>query len=480
MFDVIVIGGGPAGVTATLRARELGAAVALVEQGKMGGTCTNDGCVPTRVLAKAARLVRETRQFESYGLVRTSPELDFGRLMERTQTIVYTIHQKKQLIYHLESSGATVFAQAGTARFIDPHTIGLPDGRKLEAHKFILCSGGHARRLDFPGAELALSHQDIWSLRKLPRSIVIVGGAATGCQLATILAEFGARVTLLEKAPRILRIEDEMISQIVQEAFQEHGIQVIPQIDDVHNIEKLERGLAINFSVGSERQHIETDAVILSSGWLGNVSALNLEAAGVEHERSYVRVNDYLQTSAEHIFAAGDITGRMMLVQSAGYEARVAAENAVLGLGQHQKHELVPHGGFTDPEYGGIGMTEAQARAAEDCAVAVVPYSDLDRAVIDGHTRGACKMIVSRETHRILGAHIVGEQALEIVHVVAAGMAADMWVEQLAELEIAYPTFTAVVGLAARKIIRELGVMPLTTQWRSLGIPHAEWERSSE
>jgi dihydrolipoamide dehydrogenase len=169
-------------------------------------------------------------------------------------------------------------------------------------------------------------------------------------------------------------------------------------------------------------------------------------------------------------------------VQSASYEARIAAENAVLGPGNRFNHFIVPHGGFTDPEYGSVGLTEEQARAAEsDSLVATVRYADMDRAVIDGHPDGFCKLIVSQETHRLLGAHVVGEQALEVVHLVATGMAADMWVEQLAELEIAYPTYSAVVGLAARQIVQELGVMPLAAQWRALGKPHAaEWERSEE
>jgi dihydrolipoamide dehydrogenase len=197
-------------------------------------------------------------------------------------------------------------------------------------------------------------------------------------------------------------------------------------------------------------------------------------------ERSFIRVDDFFRTSVPHIFAAGDITGRMMLVQSATDEARAAAENAVLGPGQRRRHELVPHGGFTDPEYGSVGLTEAQARAAHDAVVATVPYAEIDRAVIDGRAEGFCKLIVARDTHRLLGAHVVGEQAVEIVHVAAAGMAAGMWIEQLAELEIAYPTYTAILGLAARRLLRELGVMPLAPQWRALGRPHVEWEQREE
>jgi pyruvate/2-oxoglutarate dehydrogenase complex dihydrolipoamide dehydrogenase (E3) component len=166
-------------------------------------------------------------------------------------------------------------------------------------------------------------------------------------------------------------------------------------------------------------------------------------------------------------------------VQSGSYDGRIAAENAVLGVGQPYRHIIVPHGGFTDPEYGSVGLTEEKAREADmDIVTAEVTYDDLDRAVIDGHTEGVCKLVVSQETHRILGAHIVGEQALESIQLVAAGMAADMWVEQLAELELAYPTYTAVVGLAARQIMLKLGVLPLAPQWRALKKPHAEWERS--
>ena len=480
-MDLIVIGGGPAGVTAALRARELGATVALVERGRMGGTCTNDGCVPTRVLAKAARLLRDAEQFEEYGLLGERPTPDFARLLARTQHTVYALHEKKQLFGHLEQSGVTVYADAGEARFVAEHTLALADGRQLEASKFIICVGGHARRLPFPGAEHVLTHSDVWSLKTLPKSLVIVGGAATGSQLASIFAAFGSQVWLLDLAPRLMPMEDELVSQTMQAAFERRGVKVITGIGGVDFVEKHNGRLALHYQHQDRRQALEAEAIVLAVGWPGNVDALNLEAAGVKTERGYILVDDDLRTSAPHIFAAGDITGRMMLVQSASYDARIAAENAVLGVGQPYQRQIVPHGGFTDPEYGSVGLTEAQARAQQDCVVAVVPFSDLDRAVIDDRTQGFGKLIVSKETHRILGAHVVGEQALEIVHLVAAAMAAETRVEQLAELEIAYPTYTAVVGLAARHIVAELGVMPLAPQWRALGRPHlAEWERSEE
>jgi pyruvate/2-oxoglutarate dehydrogenase complex dihydrolipoamide dehydrogenase (E3) component len=481
MYDIIVIGGGPAGVTAALRASELGAEVALVERGRLGGTCTNDGCVPTRFLAHAARLAREADQFADYGLVADSPQLDFSRLMDRTQNKINEINEKKQLVNHLEEFGVKVYREVGETRFVDATAIATDGGMKFEAEKFILCAGGHARRLSFPGSDLALTHSDVWSLNKLPKSVAIVGGAATGCQLASVLAAFGSKVWLIEIAPHLLSMEDFIISETIGDSFTQRGIEVVTDISGVERIEKGEEGLILWYKFQDQVKQVIAEAVILATGWPGNADNLNLEAAGVQSERGYVLVDEYLRTSASHIFAAGDITGRMMLVQSAGYEARIAAENAILGAGQPFTHKIVPHGGFTDPEYGSVGLTEERARVLEpDCVVEVVPYSALDRAIIDDRPLGYCKMIVSQESHRILGAHVIGEQALEIVQLVGAGMAADMWVEHLAELELAYPTYTAIIGLVARKIVQQLGVMPLSPQWRSLGKPYAaEWERSA-
>lgn len=478
-YDLIIIGGGPAGSTAALRARELGASVALVERGAMGGTCTNDGCVPTRVLARAARLMAAASQYADYGMDVARPELDFQRLLARTQAIVYEIHEKKQLIAHLEAAGVAVYAGVGEASFVDSHTVAFPDGRLLRGERFILAAGGRARRLDFPGEELALTHSDIWRLQRLPRSVAIVGGAATGCQLAAIFNAFGSAVAVLDVAPRILTAEDSLVAQAMTEAFGRRGINVATGIGGIERIERAGKELALVYRMGEGMQAVVAEAVVLSTGWLGNLDGLNLAAAGVQTDGRYVIADETCRTSVRHIFAAGDIDGRMMLVQSAGYEARIAAENAVLGGQGRKEYLIVPHGGFTNPEYASVGPTEEQARQQRDVVVAVVPYADLDRAVIDGRTEGFCKLIVDRETHRLVAAHVVGEQALEIVHVVAAGIAAGMWVEQLAELQIAYPTFTAILGLAARRIVAELGVMPLAQEWLALGRTPAEWEQRS-
>src|SRR5215217_6718757 len=454
MFEVVVIGGGPSGVTAALRARELGATVALIESEHMGGVSTNDGCVPTRVLAKAARLVRDAEQFADYGLEGEPPAVNFVRLLNHTEHVVRTVHQKKQLRAQLEAADVRVFDGVGDARFLDGHTLTLGNGSSVQGEKFILCVGGHARRIPLPGGEHALTHSDVWTMKGLPESVAVVGGAATGCQLASVFAAFGRR-----------------------------GIEMVTGIGGVEKVERENGRLSLFYAKNDETHTLAVETIIFAVGWPGNVERLNLETVGVETRRGgYVQVDDALRTSAAHIFAAGDITGRMMLVQSATNEGNLAAEQTVLGGEHGYRHTIVPHGGFTDPEYASVGLTESKARSeGHDYAVAVVPYAELDRGIVDGHTEGLCKLLVDRRSRRILGAHIVGEQAVEVVQIVATAMRAGMPVEQLADVEFAYPTFTAIVGIAARRLLRELGLVAVSPRW---GIPErtlgAEWEHSDQ
>jgi pyruvate/2-oxoglutarate dehydrogenase complex dihydrolipoamide dehydrogenase (E3) component len=485
-FNVIVLGGGPAGVTAALRARELGASVALIERSLLGGTCTNDGCVPTRVLARAARFMRETRRFADYGLDAPTPTVDFARVLQRAQQVVYQVHEKKQLIAHLDSLGITTLHGVGEAAFADAHTLRLEDGRTFSADKIILCVGGHSRTLNLPGAEHALSHSDVWRMTALPPSVAIVGGGATGCQVASIFNAFGARVSLIDLAPRLLPTEDHDVAEAVRALFVENGIEILTGIKGIERIEKRAEieGAALDLVVkisDSETRALSTDAVILSVGWPGNLDALNLAAAGVATKGAYIQVDDTLRTSVPHIYAAGDVNGRLMLVQTAGYQARVAVENALSGGERPDRNQHIPHGGFTDPEYGGVGLTEAQAREKGiDCAIAVVPYADMDRAVIDGVTEGFCKLIVDRATRQIVGAHVVGEQAVEVIQIVTTAMVAGMPIEQVADIEFAYPTFAAVIGLAARQLARDLKVVHIAPTWRALIRERiAEWERAT-
>jgi pyruvate/2-oxoglutarate dehydrogenase complex dihydrolipoamide dehydrogenase (E3) component len=203
-------------------------------------------------------------------------------------------------------------------------------------------------------------------------------------------------------------------------------------------------------------------------GWPGNADLIDAANAGIALERGYVVVDDYLRTNVPHIFAAGDVDGNSMLVASAVLEGRVAAENAVLGPHRQIVHEVVPTGSFTDPEYASVGLTEAQARARYDCAVAVAQYEDLMRPIVDGHPEGFCKLIVEKGHRRIVGAHVLGEYSAEVIQMVAVCMASGMRIEEVAELQLAFPTFTEGVGMAARMLVRQLGIRPMSQLWSSL------------
>jgi pyruvate/2-oxoglutarate dehydrogenase complex dihydrolipoamide dehydrogenase (E3) component len=207
------------------------------------------------------------------------------------------------------------------------------------------------------------------------------------------------------------------VSRVVGESFERRGVRIETGIGGVNGIEKVAKGskdLLLSYDTPDGERKARVDTVMLFVGWPGNVGALGLEAAGVATDKGHIVLDDTLQTSVPHIFAAGDITGRVMLVQSATYEGSFAAEQAVLGAKSAQSHEIVPHGGLTDPEYASVGLTEEVTRAGHDCVVSSIPYADLDRGVIDGHREGFCKLIVDRASRRILGAHTVGEQAVEV------------------------------------------------------------------
>ncbi|HEY4385896.1 MAG TPA: NAD(P)/FAD-dependent oxidoreductase [Ktedonobacteraceae bacterium] len=466
-MKLLVLGGGPAGMTAALQAGELNAEVTLIESKRVGGTNMNEGPAPVRTLARAARLMRDAGSWETFGLKGARPQIDLAAVLANASRVANYAHEKKHLAEYLRSAGIELIEGVGPARFLDQHTVSIADGRTWRADKIIIAVGGHGHVLPIPGAELALTYSDIWTLKQLPTCVAVVGGAATGCQLASILEDFGCQVYLLEYAPRLLPREDEDISVALADAFQKQGMTVMTSAG-TERLEKIGGGIRLHYRKQERSESLTVDTVFFATGWPGNVDALNLTIAGVMTERSYIPVNDYLQSNVPHIFVAGDVNGQSMLVQSARYEGRLAAENAVLGPYHRFTHEIVPGGSFTDPEYASVGLTEAEARQQYECAVAVVPYANVVRAVVDAHPEGFCKLIIEQHHRSILGAHVLGEYSVEIIQVIAACMASGMKVEQLAELQLAYPTFTEAVGMAAQKLVRELGLSPLPQLWSGL------------
>ena len=455
--DVVVIGAGPAGVMAAIRAADLGARTMLVTRDRFGGMAAHDGPVPVRTLAYAARLVRDARQLEQYGIASVVPRVDYARLLARVRAVVEDARDHSSLFEQATRSGVELHEGAGTVRFADAHTVESERGQRLSADRFVLCTGGMSRRLAVPGAELTATHSDAWALTEVPASLIVVGAGMTGLQVSTIFHAFGSKVQLFHAGPRILPAEDEDVSAAVAAALRDSGMIVRVGFGAVDSFERTAGGIRMRFSKDGGHGSAEAALVVVTIGWAADTAGMRLATAGVETDaRGFVRVNEFLATSAQHIFAAGDILGRAMVVPPALHDGYVAGTNAVRGPSMPRQQPLDPIGSFTDPEYAHVGMTEAAAREAHDAVVGVVRFDETTRTIIDGRTTGFCKLIADRKTRRVLGGHVVGERAVDIIQAVAIAIEAGLGVDDLARVPLSYPTYTGILARAAYRAARQI------------------------
>jgi pyruvate/2-oxoglutarate dehydrogenase complex dihydrolipoamide dehydrogenase (E3) component len=467
-MKVLVVGGGPAGVAAALQARELGADVALLEAEQVGGTSLNRGPAPVRTLARAARLVRDHSSWAGFGLEGSPPELNLQAVLANSDRVARYAHEKKDMAGLVRHSGVDLAEQLGPVRFTGPHTVSAQDGRDWHGDRIVIAVGGRAGRLPVPGGELALTYNDIRNLKTLPQEVAVVGGADTGCQLASIFADFGARVRIIEAGPMLTPGADASISAALGRAFEARGIELCTGAK-VQALERHGDTISVRFTRSGQAGQASAEVVFAAVGWPASIAALDPAAAGVTSGQQAVPVDAYLRTNVAHIFAAGDVNGRSKLVQTARLEGRIAAWNAIHGPARQPVYDVVPSGSFTDPEYGSVGVTESQAARDHDIAVGIAHYDDLLRPVADGRPEGFCKLIADRSSHTILGAHVLGEYSAETVQVVATAMSAGMSIEQLAEMQFAFPTFTEAISMAAQKLCRRLGVGQFPAAWSYLG-----------
>jgi len=435
----------------------LGARTVLVTRTEFGGMAANDGPVPVRTLAHAARLIREARQLGEYGIGVSEPMLDYPRLLARVCEVINDVGTHSSLRPQIDSLGVVVHEHAGAARFTDEHTLETKSGLRLRAEKIVICTGGVSRRLSVPGFELTNTHSDAWGLTSVPPSMLVVGAGATGVQVTSIFNAFGSQIQLFQTGPRILPSEDEDVSAAITAAFRSANIAVHENIGSIEGFEKTPSGVRMIFSRDGIRDSAEATLAVVAVGWVADTAGLSLAAANVEtNHRGFVRVDEYLRTSNPDIFAAGDITGRLMLVPQAIRDGFVSATNAVRGPTMTIGSPVSPIGSFTDPEYAQVGLTEAKARKTHDVETAMIRFDSTTRTIIDGHKIGFCKLIVDRDTHRILGCHVVGERAVEITQVAGIVIAAGMPVDDLAQIPLSFPTYAGILarvaGSAARKL----------------------------
>jgi dihydrolipoamide dehydrogenase len=454
---IIVIGGGPAGFSAALRAGELGARTTLVTSAGVGGMAAHDGPIPVRTLAHAARLAREAEQFAAYGLRARSPMIDYPKLLARVGAAIDQLHASLRIRERLARMEVELLEDQA-ARFVDAHVIETASGRRLEADQLIITTGGVSRRLPFRGVEHTATHSDAWSLSAPPSSMIVIGGGDTGIQVASIFAAFGTKVTLLDSSPRILARGDAEVSATVAAALRDRGLAIVEGIAGVEEVAPSGDGMRCTYRNRDRTESVDAAVVVLAVGWVVAADRLGLDAAGVRLDsRGYIATDDCMRTSASHVFAAGDVCGKAMLVSTGMVEGIAAATNAVRDATVEVHHDLMPVGSFSDPEYATVGLTEEAARATREIIVARTPFAELPRAVIDGRTIGFCKLVVDRDSHEVIGAQCVGERAVEIVQVVAAGMQHAVHVEELAVIPFSFPTYIEIVGTCARHATRALG-----------------------
>ncbi|HEY2357806.1 MAG TPA: NAD(P)/FAD-dependent oxidoreductase [Phenylobacterium sp.] len=450
MTDVLVVGAGPAGVAAATRAAQLGARTTLATSGAFGGMAANDGPVPVRTLAHAARLIREARQLSAYGIAVGEPCLDYSRLLARVAEVVAEVGVHSALRPQAEAAGVVIREHVGPLRFVAADTLATAGGERFRADRIILCTGGVSRRLGVPGAELVATHSDAWSLTAVPGSMLVIGAGATGLQVASVFNAFGTRVQLFQSGPRIIPTEDEDVSASVAESMRRSGVEVHENFGAIERFEPTPGGIRMIYARDGKMLSAEADLAVAAIGWTAETADLNLAAAGVgTNARGFIAVDEFQRTAAARVWAAGDVTGGLMLAPQATQAGFAAATNAVTGEGVRAQREINPIGSFTDPEYAQVGLSEAGARAGHDVETVTTRFESLTRGIVDGRTVGFCKLIVDRADHRILGCHVVGDRAVDTAQIAAVAMAGGLSVDTLARLPLSFPTYAGVLARAA-------------------------------
>lgn len=450
MKRVLVLGGGPAGYVAAGRAAQLGAAVTLVEEREIGGTCLNRGCIPTKAMVAGAERLRLAREAADFGVRTGEISLDFAAFMARKERVTATL--RDGVVRLLKARNVEVVA--GRATLAGSGRLRLADGRELAGDAVILATGSEPVRLNlFDWSDpRVMTSDEILFVDRVPPSLVIVGGGVIGCEFASVFATLGTSVTIVEMMDQLLPGESQRAARTVQQAFRRAGVAV-------HLGTTLERAEALGAPGGpsaglrlqlSNGLDLSAAAVLVAIGRRPVSRGMGFEEAGVRlNDHGFVAVDDTLRTSLEGVFAAGDVAGQPMLAHWAYHQGAVAAENAVTGSRLACDRRVVPSAMFGSPELASCGLTE-EAAAAQGLTVQVahVRTNSNSKAVIEGEPDGFVRIICEPGGGRVLGASIVGLRASEIIHELALAMHSGLTLSDVMRTIHAHPTLAESVGEA--------------------------------
>jgi len=439
-YNLVVIGAGTAGLVTAAGAAGLGAKVALAERGRMGGDCLNYGCVPSKALIRAAHAAADVRDAGEFGVVvPDGVRVDFAAVMERMRRLRASISHHDSAA-HFRELGVDVFL--GGARFTGPDTVAVA-GKELRFRRACIATGARAAALPIPGLAEAgyLTNETVFSLTEPPRRLAVIGAGPIGCELAQAFARFGAQVTVLEVAPRILIREEERAAAILQRSLIADGVRLMVGAK-IEGISTTTGGRRIRVHMGGIADHVEVDEILVGVGRAPNVEGLGLEAAGVEYDRTAgVRVDDRLRTSNPRIYAAGDICSAFKFTHTADAQARIVIQNALFKGRARNSALTIPWATYTDPEIAHVGIDGQEAAARGLKVRAFTQGMDgVDRAILDGETAGFATVWVAEGSDRIAGATIIAKHAGDLIGEIAVAMAGGVGLGTLAKTIHPYPT----------------------------------------
>jgi dihydrolipoamide dehydrogenase len=455
-YDIVIIGGGPGGYVAAIRAAQLGARVALVEKERLGGTCLNRGCIPTKALLASAEALAKARAGEEFGFdVVGEVRPDLGRMMARKDRVVTQIRGNVEIL--LKKAGVKVIRGSGRLTSADTVTVDAADETvTVEADRIIIATGSEPARLpmfDFDHPAILTSTSAL-ELSKIPETLLIVGAGAIGCEFASFFAELGAQITMVEMMPQMLPLEDKRLAKQFQGAYRKRGIQVLLNTKVESIVEYAADHVVARLSDGSE---VTAEKVLVSVGRAPNTAGLGLDAAGVETDRrGYVVVDEYLETSAPGIYAIGDVNGGILLAHVASYEAFVAVDNCLASRsGDRRIRDLrsTPSCTYSSPEVASVGLNEEQAaEKGYQPVTGTYRFPALGKAIAIGEDVGYVQIVADRDSDVVLGASMMGPHVTDIVHEIAIATQNGLTVAQLGDTIHAHPTIAEAVMEAAHDV----------------------------